>query len=69
MGIFLSDMGKIRGISHVTLPRKVTLALKEMIRRQMETEYTAEDFALARLRVQTAYTTRELLETAYYVDE
>jgi hypothetical protein len=35
----------------------------------METEYTAEDFALARLRVQTAYTTRELLETAYYVDE
>jgi hypothetical protein len=69
MGIFLSDMGKIKGISHVTLPRKVTLALKEMIRRQMETKYTADDFALARYKVQTAYTTRQLLEAAYYVDE
>jgi hypothetical protein len=69
MGIFLSDMGMLKGISHVTLPRKVTLALKEMIRRQRETAYTADDFALARHKVQTAYTTRQLLEAAYYVDE
>ena len=69
MGIFLSDMGQIRGISHVTLPRKVSLALKAMIRKQLEIEYTAEDFARARCSVQAAYTTKQLLKTAYYVDE
>ncbi|GAU07460.1 hypothetical protein [Desulfoplanes formicivorans] len=69
MGIFLSDMGRIKGICHVPLPPKVTLALRTIIRRQLETEYTTMDFARVKLNVQTAYTTRQLLENAAYIDE
>jgi hypothetical protein len=69
MGIFLSDMGRIKGICHVTLPRKVSLGFKAMIKRQLDTPYTAMDFARTKLHVQTVYTTRQLLQHASYIDE
>ncbi|WP_462324865.1 hypothetical protein [Desulfoplanes sp.] len=69
MGIFLSDMGRIRGIAHVVLPHRVTLALKETVQCQLSTPYTAEAFASNKLNIQTAYSTQQLLDMAYYVDE
>ena len=60
MTMYLTDMGKIKGIAPVHLTQDITERFKQAITNQLATPYTDQEFAMAKLAVQQRYSTSQL---------
>ena len=58
--MYLTDMGRIKGISHTWLSKKITDRFKEAVHQQQAIPYTDQEFARTKMRMQRQYTTMQM---------